>query len=189
MRRRRRRRRRRRAIIDVERKNKKKKYNQSVSSIVGGIVIIVVAIAIIRCVQKTRMQSRNTSVQTTVRSAATTQLDSAVNADTKVDMATIERFLDDILKERPVRFTPQNLIDFTQNYTKKLCSGGFGVVYQGQFPNGVQIAVKVLHKTQDKRAEEQFMAEVGTIGRTYRINLVQLYGLCFDDTLKALVYE
>ncbi|KAJ0965636.1 hypothetical protein J5N97_026774 [Dioscorea zingiberensis] len=133
------------------------------------------------------MQSRNKSVQTTDGSAATTQL--AMNADTKVEMATIERFLDDLLKERPVRFTPQNLIDFTQNYTKKLGSGGFGVVYKGQFPNGVQIAVKVLHKTQDKQAEEQFMAEVGTIGRTYHINLVRLYGFCFDDTLKALVYE
>jgi serine/threonine protein kinase len=33
------------------------------------------------------------------------------------------------------------------------------------------------------------MAEVGTIGRTYHINLVRLYGFCFDATTKALVYE
>ena len=33
------------------------------------------------------------------------------------------------------------------------------------------------------------MAEVGTIGRTYHINLVRLYGFCFNATVKALVYE
>ncbi|KAH7674785.1 Non-specific serine/threonine protein kinase protein [Dioscorea alata] len=149
--------------------------------VVGGIVVIVIAIAIIRCIQKNKMQARNTSMQITSVSA--------VNVNSNIDMVTIERFLADIVKERPVRFTTQNIIDFTQNFAQKLGSGGFGIVYKGQFPNGVQIAVKVLHKTQDKRAEEQFMAEIGTIGRTYHINLVQLYGFCFDDTLKALIYE
>ncbi|CAL5067145.1 unnamed protein product [Urochloa decumbens] len=33
------------------------------------------------------------------------------------------------------------------------------------------------------------MAEVGTIGRTHHINLVRLFGFCFDDALRALVYE
>uniref|UniRef100_A0ACD5UFT1 Uncharacterized protein n=1 Tax=Avena sativa TaxID=4498 RepID=A0ACD5UFT1_AVESA len=33
------------------------------------------------------------------------------------------------------------------------------------------------------------MAEVGTAGRTYHINLVRLYGFCFDAATKALVYE
>ncbi|XP_039142101.1 rust resistance kinase Lr10-like [Dioscorea cayenensis subsp. rotundata] len=150
-------------------------------AVVGGIVVIVIAIAIIRCIQKNKMQARNTSMQITSVSA--------VNVDSNIDMVTIERFLADIVKERPVRFTTQNIIDFTQNFAQKLGSGGFGIVYKGQFPNGVQIAVKVLHKTQDKRAEEQFMAEIGTIGRTYHINLVRLYGFCFDNTLKALVYE
>ncbi|KAH7674796.1 Non-specific serine/threonine protein kinase protein [Dioscorea alata] len=149
--------------------------------VVGATVITVLAIAFIRCRLKKRMQARNTSTQETSVSA--------VNVDSKVDMVTVERFLEDIVKEKPVRFTTQNIIDFTQNFVKKLGSGGFGTVYKGQFPNGVQIAVKALHKTQDKRAEEQFMAEIGTIGRTHHINLVRLYGFCFDDTLKALVYE
>ncbi|KAG0472282.1 hypothetical protein HPP92_016828 [Vanilla planifolia] len=101
----------------------------------------------------------------------------------------MERFLEDILKEKPIRFTPQQLIDFTYNYTEKLGAGGFGVAYKRRFPNGIPVAVKVLHKTQDKRAEEQFMAEVATIGRTYHIHLVRLYGFCFDSAVKALVYE
>ena len=33
------------------------------------------------------------------------------------------------------------------------------------------------------------MAEVGTIGRTYHVNLVRLFGFCFDDVVRALVYE
>ncbi|GKV48566.1 hypothetical protein SLEP1_g55365 [Rubroshorea leprosula] len=33
------------------------------------------------------------------------------------------------------------------------------------------------------------MAEVGTIGRTYHINVVRLYGFCYDHYMSALVYE
>jgi serine/threonine protein kinase len=106
-----------------------------------------------------------------------------------VEMGAVNRFLDDILREKPARFTPENLREFTRNYAERLGSGGFGVVYRGAFPNGVQVAVKILNSTLDRRAEEQFMAEVGTAGRTYHINLVRLYGFCFDATTKALVYE
>ncbi|KAJ1273250.1 hypothetical protein BS78_06G265100 [Paspalum vaginatum] len=104
-------------------------------------------------------------------------------------MGAVSRFLDDVLREKPARFTPENLREFTRNYAERVGSGGFGVVYRGVFPNGAQVAVKILNSTLDRRAEEQFMAEVGTAGRTYHINLVRLYGFCFDGTTKALVYE
>ncbi|KAI3990567.1 hypothetical protein MKX01_022867 [Papaver californicum] len=82
----------------------------------------------------------------------------------KVDAATIERFLHEIAKEKIVRFTAQELCSFTNNYSIRLGSGGFGVVYEGQFPNGIRIAVKVLNRnSNNKKVEEQFMAEVGTI--------------------------
>ncbi|KAJ1273247.1 hypothetical protein BS78_06G264900 [Paspalum vaginatum] len=106
-----------------------------------------------------------------------------------VEMGSMSYFFEDIQKERPVRFSSQQLRAFTRNYAHKVGSGGFGVVYKGRFPNGATVAVKVLNSTLGKRAEEQFMAEVGTIGRTYHINLVRLYGFCFDATVKALVYE
>ncbi|CAN6269561.1 unnamed protein product [Urochloa humidicola] len=106
-----------------------------------------------------------------------------------VEMGAVNRFLDDILREKPARFTPENLREFTRNYAEQLGSGGFGVVYRGAFPNGAQVAVKILKSTLDRRAEEQFMAEVATAGRTYHINLVRLYGFCFDASVKALVYE
>jgi serine/threonine protein kinase len=110
-------------------------------------------------------------------------------ANRAVDMGAVDRFLDDILREKPARFTPENLREFTHNYAERLGSGGFGVVYRGALPNGAPVAVKILNSTLDRRAEEQFMAEVGTAGRTYHINLVRLYGFCFDATTKALVYE
>ncbi|GJN26187.1 hypothetical protein PR202_gb14098 [Eleusine coracana subsp. coracana] len=102
----------------------------------------------------------------------------------------VNLFLDGVLREKPARFSPEDLRRFTRDYADRLGSGAFGVVYRGAFPNGVQVAVKVLNGTLDKRAEEQFMAEVGTAGRTYHINLVRLHGFCFDDAgTKALVYE
>ncbi|KAL7193874.1 hypothetical protein ACSBR2_025500 [Camellia fascicularis] len=51
------------------------------------------------------------------------------------------------------------------------------------------VAVKVLNGTSDKRIEEQFMAEASTIGRTHHLNLVRLYGFCFERCLRTLVYE
>ncbi|KAF0890683.1 hypothetical protein E2562_004191 [Oryza meyeriana var. granulata] len=104
-------------------------------------------------------------------------------------MGSMSYFIEGFQNERPVRFSAQQLRDFTKNYVHKVGSGGFGVVYRGRFPSGVPVAVKVLNSTLGKRAEEQFMAEVGTIGRTYHINLVRLYGFCFDAEVKALVYE
>ncbi|KAM1192799.1 hypothetical protein ACFX2I_013038 [Malus domestica] len=54
--------------------------------------------------------------------------------------------------------------------------------------NGNLVAVKVLYGSSDKRIKEQFMAEVSTIG-THHFNPVRLYGFCFEEQLRALVYE
>ncbi|KAL5549212.1 hypothetical protein UlMin_004443 [Ulmus minor] len=115
--------------------------------------------------------------------------DFPVISNSQVEFATMERFLSDMAREKLIRFSPQQLESFTNNYSTILGSSGFGVVFKGVFPNGVQAAVKVLSNNWDKRVEEQFMAEVGTLGRTYHINLVRLYGFCFDPMMRALVYE
>jgi hypothetical protein len=101
----------------------------------------------------------------------------------------IESFLEEMATENATRFTPQELEEFTRNYSSRLGAGGFGTVYRGALPNGLAVAVKVLHGGLDQRSGEQFMAEVGTIGRTHHINLVRLLGFCFDDAVLALVYE
>uniref|UniRef100_A0A8I7BDN9 non-specific serine/threonine protein kinase n=1 Tax=Hordeum vulgare subsp. vulgare TaxID=112509 RepID=A0A8I7BDN9_HORVV len=113
----------------------------------------------------------------------------AQNEADDVEMGSMSFFIEGVQNERPVRFSSQQLRGFTQGFAHKVSSGGFGVVYTGRFPDGTPVAVKVLNNTLGRRAEEQFMAEVGTIGRTYHINLVRLYDFCFDAAVKALVYE
>ncbi|CAJ1975895.1 unnamed protein product [Sphenostylis stenocarpa] len=101
----------------------------------------------------------------------------------------MDKFLNDMEREKPIRFTDQHLRIATDNYSYLLGSGGFGSVYKGIFSDGTIVAVKVLHGRSDKRNEEQFMAEVGTIGKIHHFNLVRLYGFCFERNLIALVYE
>ncbi|KAL5699180.1 non-specific serine/threonine protein kinase [Ranunculus cassubicifolius] len=93
-------------------------------------------------------------------------------------------------RAKPIRFSSEQLKITPDNFTHLLGSGGFGAVYQGVFSNGVPVAVKILNGSSDKKKiEEQFMAEVSTIGGTHHCNLVRLYGFCFDRNLRALVYE
>ena len=102
---------------------------------------------------------------------------------------TMDKFLNEMEKERPIRFTDQQLRIATDNYSYLLGSGDFGKVYKGIFSDGTIVAVKVLHGLYDKKMEEQFMAEVVTIGKTHHFNLVRLYGFCLERNLIALVYE
>ncbi|XP_038898779.1 PR5-like receptor kinase [Benincasa hispida] len=105
------------------------------------------------------------------------------------DTPEIEKFLREIADESPIRFTAQQLNAFTSNYSTRLGSGGFGDVYKGQFPNGLKIAVKILKRNSNKKAENQFMAEIETIGRTRHRNLLRLYGFCYDEFMSALVLD
>lgn len=110
--------------------------------------------------------------------------------DSQVHFPTMERFLSNIAREKPIRFSPEQIEEFTNNCSTVLGSGAYGVVFKGMFPNEVPVAVKVLtNHSGNKKMEEQFMAEISTIGRTYHVNLVRLYGFCFDPSMMALVYE
>ncbi|KAK7303894.1 hypothetical protein RJT34_14814 [Clitoria ternatea] len=106
----------------------------------------------------------------------------------KAEFATMERFLSSINREKPIRFSPEQLDEITWNYSTILGSGAFGVVYKGELSNGEHVAVKVINSL-DMGMEEQLKAEVSTIGRTYHVNLVRLYGFCFHHDKRALVYE
>ncbi|XP_041019118.1 G-type lectin S-receptor-like serine/threonine-protein kinase At1g34300 [Juglans microcarpa x Juglans regia] len=112
-----------------------------------------------------------------------------VSSDTRFMTLTMDKFLNDMEREKPIRFTSQQLRIATDNFTNLLGSGGFGSVYKGIFSNGTLVAVKVLYGNSDKRIDEQFMAEVSTIGRVHHLNLVRLFGFCFEKHLRALVYE
>ncbi|CAN6229828.1 unnamed protein product [Urochloa humidicola] len=163
-----------------------------VATITTGIVSVVFIVAIYKCAKvalKMYLQRDGGGNLDRVASGEPGSTSGAGVETDDMEMGMMSYFFEDIQKERPVRFSSQQLRVFTRNYAHKVGSGGFGVVYKGRFPSGAAVAVKVLNSTLGKRAEEQFMAEVGTIGRTYHINLVRLYGFCFDATVKALVYE
>ncbi|KAM3370934.1 hypothetical protein ACQJBY_018339 [Aegilops geniculata] len=167
-----------------------------ISVITAGIIIVVAIVAIYQCARakynmKMYLQMQHEGMGDNRRHASIAYRDGGpiVVEEAVVEMGNMSFFIEGVQNERPMRFSSQQLRGFTQGFAHKLGSGGFGVVYRGRFPNGAPVAVKVLNSTLGKRAEEQFMAEVGTIGRTYHINLVRLYGFCFDAAVKALVYE
>ena len=111
------------------------------------------------------------------------------NPDPRFRTLAIDQLLDDMEREKPIRFTSFQLRMATDNYNHLLGAGGFGRVYKGSFNNEMFMAVKVLKGSSNEKIEEQFMAEVSTIGRTHHLNLVRLYGFCYERDLQALVYE
>ncbi|KAL6269636.1 hypothetical protein ACE6H2_026547 [Prunus campanulata] len=95
-------------------------------------------------------------------------------------------------REKPIAFSPKQIAEYPNNYkpANLLGSCAFGVVYKGLLVDGVEVAFKVLTNNNSARiVEDQFMEEVGTLGRICHMHLVRLYGFCFDLELKALVYE
>ncbi|CAO1948806.1 unnamed protein product [Urochloa humidicola] len=163
-------------------------------SIVFGILSLGATLLIVylvyRCLRKHGLPSIN--VKTTGGRAAPAAELTPPLPDSTIRSTTIENFLNEIAREKPIRFLPQQLQGYTQHMAPgaELGAGAYGSVYKGMLPNGLDIAVKVLHEhTGSEVTEQQFMAEVGTLWRTNHANLIKLIGFCFDAGMHALVYE
>ncbi|THG15068.1 hypothetical protein TEA_019368 [Camellia sinensis var. sinensis] len=109
------------------------------------------------------------------------------NKSKKEDQMKIERFLEDYRALKPTRYTYAEIKKITDNFKEKLGQGGYGTVYKGKFSNDVHIAAKILNDV--KGNGDDFINEVGTIGRIHHINVVRLVGYCADGFKRALVYE
>ncbi|CAN6356531.1 unnamed protein product [Urochloa humidicola] len=87
-------------------------------------------------------------------------------------------------------FDFEQLLEATNNFSKqnKLGQGGFGAVYKGQFPDGLEIAVKRL-ASHSGQGFVEFKNEVQLIAKLQHRNLVRLLGCCSQEEEKILVYE
>uniref|UniRef100_A0ACD5VMS0 Uncharacterized protein n=1 Tax=Avena sativa TaxID=4498 RepID=A0ACD5VMS0_AVESA len=87
-------------------------------------------------------------------------------------------------------FDFEELLKATSNFSEenKLGEGGFGTVYKGQLPEGLEIAVKRL-ATHSGQGFIEFQNELHLIAKLQHMNLVRLLGCCSEEVEKILVYE
>ncbi|CAI9261875.1 unnamed protein product [Lactuca saligna] len=99
----------------------------------------------------------------------------------------IEIFIRDYGPIAPNRYRYSEIKKMTNSFVEKLGQGGYGSVYKGQLPDGQLVAVKLLGKAMGDG--EDFINEIGSIGKTSHVNIVTLLGFCFDGNKRALIYE
>ncbi|KAK3023383.1 hypothetical protein RJ639_028112 [Escallonia herrerae] len=92
-----------------------------------------------------------------------------------------------VLLSRFRRFSYAELKKATNSFKVELGRGGSGVVYKGVLTDGRAVAVKILGDMY--QAEQEFWAEVSTIGKINHINLVRMWGFCSERRHRLLVYE
>ncbi|KAE9612282.1 hypothetical protein Lal_00022178 [Lupinus albus] len=85
-------------------------------------------------------------------------------------------------------FSYSEIQNSTNNFKKKIGSGGFGVVYYGKLDDGKEIAVKVL-TSNSYQGKREFFNEVSLLSRIHHRNLVQLLGYCREEGNCMLIYE
>ncbi|KAK4487612.1 hypothetical protein RD792_005738 [Penstemon davidsonii] len=100
---------------------------------------------------------------------------------------TIEEFLQGQNNLTPIKYTYSEIKKMTNNFNQRLGEGGYGTVYKGKLRSGPYIAVKIMG--QSVASEQEFISEVGTIGRIHHVNIVQLIGFSVERSKCALVYE
>ncbi|CAN4078455.1 unnamed protein product [Withania somnifera] len=99
----------------------------------------------------------------------------------------LEKFLEDYKAIRPTRYSYADIKKITYDFNEKLGEGSYGTVYKGRLSREIYVAVKVLRDSKDKG--EEFINEIGTIGRIHHVNVVRLVGFCADGFRRALIYE
>ncbi|XP_031116817.1 LEAF RUST 10 DISEASE-RESISTANCE LOCUS RECEPTOR-LIKE PROTEIN KINASE-like 2.5 [Ipomoea triloba] len=75
----------------------------------------------------------------------------------------------------------------TKGFKEKLGEGGYGSVYKGKLRSGSYVAVKIINES--KSNGQDFINEVGSMGRIHHVNIVRLVGYCAQNSKCALVYD
>ncbi|KAF7816706.1 rust resistance kinase Lr10-like [Senna tora] len=105
----------------------------------------------------------------------------------KENRAIIEKFLKDYRALKPTRYSYAEIKRITHQFGNKLGQGSYGTVFKGNISTQLTVAVKIL--TNSEGNGEEFINEVGTMGRIHHVNIVRLIGFCADGFRRALVYE
>ncbi|KAM7478004.1 hypothetical protein LguiA_026217 [Lonicera macranthoides] len=109
------------------------------------------------------------------------------NKTDRENQVKVEKFLADYRALKPARYSYADIKRITDQFKDKLGEGGYGMVYKGKLSDEIFVAVKVLNNV--KGNGEEFINEVGTIGRIHHVHVVRLVGYCADGFRRALVYE
>ncbi|KAJ9139770.1 hypothetical protein P3X46_030474 [Hevea brasiliensis] len=109
------------------------------------------------------------------------------NRKEKENQARIEKFLEDYKALKPTRYSYADLKGITNQFKDKLGQGAYGTVFKGKLSTEILVAVKILNSSMGNG--EEFINEVGTMGRIHHVNVVRLVGFCADGFRRALVYE
>ncbi|KAF8024659.1 hypothetical protein BT93_F1743 [Corymbia citriodora subsp. variegata] len=85
------------------------------------------------------------------------------------------------------RFTYGELKKATRNFSEKIGRGSGGTVYKAVLSDCRVAAVKRLNEANE--GENEFLAEVRTIGNLNHMNLIDMWGYCTEGKHRLLIYE
>ncbi|XP_076935537.1 G-type lectin S-receptor-like serine/threonine-protein kinase At5g35370 [Bidens hawaiensis] len=88
----------------------------------------------------------------------------------------------------PVRFSYEDLVWATGDFSTPVGSGGFGTVYKGVLRDKTAVAVKKITAF-GSQGHKEFGTEIAVIGNIHHVNLVRLKGFCTHGRDRFLVYE
>ncbi|XP_076885703.1 putative receptor protein kinase ZmPK1 [Bidens hawaiensis] len=87
------------------------------------------------------------------------------------------------------KFTYSELKKATSNFRHEIGRGAAGVVYKGRLADNRISAIKKLKSISNHQNEDEFQAEISTIGRLNHKNLTETWGYCAEGQHRLIVYE
>ncbi|CAA7060798.1 unnamed protein product [Microthlaspi erraticum] len=149
--------------------------------LISFIVVVMLLMIILFCFIRRRRQSSRQRKPLSTFASSSFDLEDSFILDNLEDKSRN--------RELPL-FELSTIAAATNNFSfrNKLGAGGFGPVYKGVLPNGMEIAVKRL-STNSGQGMEEFKNEVKLISKLQHRNLVRILGCCVELEEKMLIYE